>query len=157
MFIADPELRDSIRQDIGAATRALNNNEWKAATVLAGVAIEALLHWRLQEPSPGAAKVDGVVTALTGTRKLSFTDIDRWDLDQFIEVAAHTDLFTEDTCSAARLAKNFRNLIHPGRAARLAQTCDRATAYSAIGALEHVIRDLTPRPSRVLDGRNDDG
>jgi len=28
-----------------------------------------------------------------------------------------------------------------GRAARLAQTCDRATAYSAIGALERVIRD----------------
>jgi hypothetical protein len=31
----------------------------------------------------------------------------------------------------------------PGRAARLAQTCDRATAHSAIGALVHVIRDLS--------------
>ena len=36
--------------------------------------------------------------------------------------------------------QSFRNLIHPGRAARLAQTCDRATALSAIGALEHVVR-----------------
>jgi hypothetical protein len=42
LFITDPELRGSIRQDVGAATSALNNNEWKAATVLAGAAIEAL-------------------------------------------------------------------------------------------------------------------
>ena len=76
-------------------------------------------------------------------REMPLSDIDRWDLDQFIEVAAYLDLLTTDTCTAARLAKNFRNLIHPGRAARLAQTCDRATAYSAIGALEHVIRDLS--------------
>jgi hypothetical protein len=143
LFITDPDLRDSIRRDVGAGTRARTNNEWKAATVLAGAAIEALLHWRLQEPSPGAAAVQSAVTALTGTRKLPFSDIDRWDLDQFIEVAAQLNLLKLDTSAAAKLAKNFRNLIHPGRAARLAQTCDRATAYSAIGALEHVIRDLS--------------
>jgi hypothetical protein len=50
------------------------------------------------------------------------------------------------TYAAAKLAQNFRNLIHPGRADRDNQVCDRGTAYSAIGALEHVIRDLTPRP-----------
>jgi hypothetical protein len=143
LFIKDPQLRESIRQDLGAATRALTNNEWKAATVLGGAAIEALLHWRLQEPLPGAAAVQSAVTSLVGTRKMPFSDIDRWDLDQFIEVAAHLDLLTSDTCTAARLARNFRNLIHPGRAVRLAQNCDRGTAYSAIGALEHVIRDLT--------------
>jgi hypothetical protein len=64
-------------------------------------------------------------------------------LHQFIEVAADLGVLKPDTCSAARLAQNFRNLIHPGRAARLAQTCDRATAHSAVGALLHVIRDLT--------------
>jgi hypothetical protein len=53
LFIADSALRDNIRGDLGAANRALNNAEWKAATVLAGATIEALLHWRLQEPSPG--------------------------------------------------------------------------------------------------------
>ena len=142
-FINNIALRENIRRDLGAANRALNNAEWKAATVLAGAAIEALLHWRLQEAPPDAATVDSAVTSLAGTRKLPFSDIDRWDLDQFIEVAAQLNLLKPDTCSAARLAKNFRNLIHPGRAARLAQTCDRATAYSAVGALEHVIRDLS--------------
>jgi hypothetical protein len=68
-------------------------------------------------------------------------DIDRWELRQFIEVAAHLDLLKTETCNAARLAQSFRNLILPGRAARLVQSCDRATAYTAIGALEHVMRD----------------
>jgi hypothetical protein len=53
LFIKDNALRESIRQDLGAATRALSNNEWKAATVLAGATIEALLHWRLQQPPEG--------------------------------------------------------------------------------------------------------
>jgi hypothetical protein len=146
LFITDPELRDSIRQDVGAASRALNNDEWKAATVLSGAAIEALLHWRLREPSPGATAVNKAVNNLTGTRKAPIAKIDYWDLHQFIEVAADLKLLKPDTCSAAKLAQNFRNLIHPGRAARLAQTCDRATAYSTIGALEHVIRDLSLDP-----------
>jgi hypothetical protein len=46
-FIPDQDLRDSIRRDICAANQALHNGKWKAATVLAGAAIEALLHWKL--------------------------------------------------------------------------------------------------------------
>jgi hypothetical protein len=145
LFIKDAALRESIRRDLGAANRALNNAEWKAATVLAGAAIEALLHWRLQEPSPGLPAVKAAVTALVSSKAMTQPDnnIDRWELHHFIEVAAHLSLLTSDTRNAAQLARNFRNLIHPGRAARLTQTCDRATALSAIGALEHVIRDLT--------------
>jgi hypothetical protein len=111
LFIKDAALRESIRQDLGAATRALNNAEWKAATVLAGAAIEALLHWRLQESLPGAVVVDNAVGALTGTKKRPFSQIDYWDLDQFIEVAADLKLIKPDTFTAAKLAQNFRNLV----------------------------------------------
>jgi len=144
-FVKDVELRDSIRRDIGAANRALNNAEWKAATVLAGASIEALLHWRLQEPTPSPTAIQLAITALVTNGRIGKPDnnIDRWELHHFIEVADHLGLLKPDTCTAAGLARTFRNLIHPGRAARLAQTCDRATAYSAIGALEHVIRDLS--------------
>jgi hypothetical protein len=144
-FVSDAALRDNIRRDVGATNRALNNAEWKGATVLAGAAIEALLHWRLQEPSPGSAAIAAAVTDLVSRKAMTQPDkdIDRWSLHHFIEVAAHLGLVKSDTCSAARLAQNFRNLIHPGRAARLAQACDRATAFSAVGALEHVIRDLS--------------
>jgi hypothetical protein len=99
LFIKDKALRDSIRQDIGAATRALTNDEWKSATVLAGAAIEALLHWLLQEPLPGDAAVQKAIAALVASKSMSKPDkdIDRWDLHQFIEVAAHLDLLKPDT------------------------------------------------------------
>ena len=46
LFVTDPQLRENIRQDIGAVTRAISHAEWKAANILAGAAMEALLHWK---------------------------------------------------------------------------------------------------------------
>ncbi len=65
-----------------------------------------------------------------------------WGLHQYIDVAAELDLISDESADQARLAKEYRNLIHPGRSARLAQVCDRATALSALAAVEHVVRDL---------------
>jgi len=48
-FIPDAALRDSIRNDISAAYRALHDGLWKASTVLAGAATEALLLWAITE------------------------------------------------------------------------------------------------------------
>jgi hypothetical protein len=145
-FISDTKLRWSIGQDIGAATRALQNHEWKPATVLAGATIEALLHWKLDEPPyPAQRAAAGKAAAAAG--KLDAPpprDFDRWALQQFIEVAGALNVLKPDTVKAADLARDFRNLIHPGAAARKAATCDRATAYSAVAGMENVIRDLTP-------------
>jgi hypothetical protein len=143
-FITDEDLRSSIRQDVGASNRALANAEWKATTVLAGAAIEALLLWRLQQPSPGATAVNAAIGNLVAQKKIDRPNKqqDKWDLYQYVVVAEELKLIGETTQKAADLARDFRNLIHPGRAARLKQTCDRGTAYSAVGALEHVIRDM---------------
>ncbi len=146
VFIDDDILRENIRADVGAANRALGNAEWKAATVLAGAAIEALLRWRLQGPPPMEAQINCASAALVANESLKKSpnsNLDRWSLEEFIEVAAHLNVIKPDTKNAAKLAQNFRNLIHPGRAARLGMVCDRGTAYSAIGALEHVIRDVS--------------
>jgi hypothetical protein len=51
-FIDDNELRASLEIDISAATVALSNGEWKAATVLGGSVIEALLLWILSKFEP---------------------------------------------------------------------------------------------------------
>jgi hypothetical protein len=50
-FVSDAGLRDSIRLDISTATSAFHNGEWKAATVLAGAASEALLLWAIKSAS----------------------------------------------------------------------------------------------------------
>jgi hypothetical protein len=143
-FITDTALRTNLRNDMGAINRALSNGEWKAATVLAGSAIEALLLWGLQ--SRHAADIPAAVAALLANK--TFTNKppsspEEWTLYHYIEAAAYLRLINPDTATAARLAKEFRNLIHPGRAQRLAQNCDRGTALSCVAGLELVVRDLT--------------
>jgi hypothetical protein len=144
-FIPDADLRDSIRNDIGAADRALSNGEWKAATVLSGSAIEALLHWVLGERETEASRKSAGEALVTQgkLRTLPNHDLDRWELHELIEVSGHLNKIKPQTVMAANIARDYRNLIHPGRAKRLSQVCDRATAFSAIAGLEHVIRDLT--------------
>lgn len=144
-FITDANLRDSIRRDIAAADRDLVNGEWKGATVLAGAATEALLLWALQEKSK-AADVSAAVTALIDLKKLSKrsdpTDPETWHLHEYIEVALHLKLISARAAKAAALAKDFRNLIHPGRSQRLGQVCDVGTAHQALAAVNLVARDL---------------
>src|SRR5262245_42603984 len=132
-FIRDDELRGHLRLDIGIANRALANSEWKAATVLAGSVIEALLLWALEKRSEGdiweavdrLTKKKDLNTGRTILGRKPREDLKEWHLSEYIEVAADLKLITEDTAAQARLAKDFRNLIHPGRAARLGQMCDR--------------------------------
>jgi len=82
-----------------------------------------------------------------GSKKLSKNpdnNLENWVLFEYIEVAAELKVISDETATQARLAKDFRNLIHPGRAQRLGQECNRATALSAVAALEHVVNDLSP-------------
>ena len=139
-FIPDNELRESLRRDLSAVNMALTNGEWKAATVLAGSVIEALLLWALQRNTTAAKDVFSKL-GLKGVA----ADLEKWDLHAYIEVAADLNVIESQTATQCRLAKDFRNLIHPGRAERLGQQCNRATALSAVAALEHVVNDLTPR------------
>jgi hypothetical protein len=132
-FIVDAGLRDSLRRDLGSVETALANGEWKGATVLAGSVVEALLLWSLAQRSVEVA------TATSRPGK----PLEEWDLHQFLVVAIEIRVITKETEIQARLAKDYRNLIHPGRSLRLAQVCDRATALTAVAAMEHVIRDLT--------------
>ena len=143
-FINDPDLKANLRNDIGAINRALSNSEWKSATVLAGSTIEALLLWALQQRQP--VDITIAISALRTSGTLSQQPsgaLESWNLHEYIEVAENLGIIKQQTATQTRLAKDFRNLIHPGRALRLRQKCDRATALSAVAGMEHVVRDLT--------------
>jgi hypothetical protein len=66
--------------------------------VLAGATIEAVLHWRPQESSPGTAGRQTAVATLVASRTMSQPDkdIDRWSLHHFIEVAVYLKLLKLD-------------------------------------------------------------
>ncbi len=131
-FITDSGLRDSLRLDISSATSALHNGDWKAATVLAGAAAEALLLWAIKS-APG----------LPALAKKPNGAPEDWSLGNYIAVASSLALIKSATSQQASLAQNFRNLIHPGRAQRLGEVCDRATALTALAAVELIVRDLS--------------
>lgn len=144
-FITDDALRMSFRIDLSSVNRALSNGEWKAATVLAGSVLEALLLWRLQQcPRPDISTGVSKLTANQTLQKKPEADLASWSLFEYIEVTSELKLISEETAIQARLAKDFRNLIHPGRGIRLGQACNRGTALSAVAAMEHAIQDLTP-------------
>jgi len=144
-FIKDPPIRDGILMDLEASRSALANAAWKAATVLAGSIVEALLLWALKQQADDAiAKACG---ALMGGKlqERPPADLLEWVLHQYVTVAAQMKLIEQDTAKQADLAKDFRNLIHPGRAIRRQKACDRGTALGASAAVELVLRDLTVR------------
>lgn len=139
-FIGDGSLRDTLRMDMSAANTALVNGEWKAATVLAGSVVEALLLWALQQQAP-ATRASAVAQLAP---RIFDPDIQKWVLANYVDVAEKLGIIKPATTAQCRLAKDFRNLIHPGRAQRLGQPCNRGTALSAVAAIEHVVIDLTP-------------
>lgn len=67
---------------------------------------------------------------------------ERWNLNDYVEVALELDAIKPETAAQLRIAKDFRNLIHPGRAIRLEQKCDRGTAHAAAAGLYFTVRDL---------------
>lgn len=147
-FISDIAFRDALRRDLGSIDRCIQNGEWKAATVLGGSVVEALLLYALHEyGKTNSSALQSTIQSLQASRTLQNApphNLDEWVLHQLTEVSAAVSLIQNQTAAQCRIAKSFRNLIHPGRAARLAQQCDRGTALSALAAVEHVIRDLTP-------------
>ncbi|MFO1161597.1 MAG: hypothetical protein U1E60_22355 [Reyranellaceae bacterium] len=145
LFISDAGLRDSIRLDVGGAHRALANSEWKAATVLAGSAIEALLYWRLSLCSD-VERAGGIAVGRSRglSSKPDSASLDRWILNEYVHVAWALDYIKDVTAGVVFHAKDYRNLIHPGAAIRVKAQCGRASSHVAIGAMEGVIADLTP-------------
>jgi hypothetical protein len=145
-FIKEPDIRSSLLRDLATTRSALLNEEWKPATVIAGSLLEALLLWAIEQ-KPEADIQAAISSALLKAKlkKAPPGDPLRWDLHEYIEVAAELGLIEADSAAQARLAKDFRNLIHPGRALRVARDCDRGSALAANAAVEFVARDLRLR------------
>lgn len=145
-FIDPPQYREALLIDLEAARSALSHVEWKAATVLAGSLVEALLLWAIQK-SPDADIRRACADAVSAGRlnKMPEPDPLWWGLHEFTEVAEQLRLLESGTAIQVRLGKEFRNLIHAGRAIRTQRTCDRGTALAANAAVEFVSRDLAAR------------
>jgi hypothetical protein len=140
-FLADPELQTSIAADVTSAEAAVAEGRYKTACVMAGAAIEALLLWALQKRTD--AERDAAFNTAQAERKArnvallsnAGPDLRRWPLENYVEVSRQLGVVTATTADAAMLAKDFRNLIHPGRAERLQVRATRGAAAQAVAAM----------------------
>jgi hypothetical protein len=116
--------------------------------VLGGALVEALLLWAVGHHDIDARKaaIDRVAPAVTLAGRLpNPADPESWQLLQLIVVARELSEISETTAAQARLAKDFRNLIHPGREKRDEERPNRGTALSVVAAVEQVMRNLSER------------
>lgn len=126
-FIQDADIRFGIEDRIKASWTDYGAQEWMGATVLAAAALEALLLWALKN------------RPISKAPSKSFDELHLADL---INYAAENKVISEGTQSQVSLAKDARNLIHPGRALRSGEACNRTTSLTALTAVYRVIDEL---------------
>lgn len=150
-FLQDPALQESIATDIASAESAMADGRYKNACVMSGAAIEALLLWAVQRRTPPDHQAAFVRVqkrrAREGRRALETINADprRWMLEQYVELAGELPVLSAAAANASMLAKDFRNLIHPGRAERLQQRATRGTAAQGLAAAILTSEDLADR------------
>ena len=149
LFIKDTDLRSNLASDLAAVAKAGRNSEWKAATVLGGSLLEALLLWaitsiRTKDPASLASAITAASVRVPW-KKSPPADPEEWGLHQLLEVCVELKLIGETAATQARIAKDFRNLIHPGRAIRVATSSSLGTASATRAAIEFVTADLAKK------------
>ena len=165
-FVADPPLAAALREDMSTAIRSLSNHDFKAACVMGGSVIEALLLWATKrvEARHGRPSLDAALAAWRA-EFLALPAVvrpqvpnppgalearwDKWNLVTLIGIAPFTPtpMLSRGAADAANSAREFRNLIHPERANATPPTM--GTTQITIGAMNRVAEELE---ARVNDG-----
>lgn len=143
LFVGDESYRNQLRIDLADIEALSRGKQWKAATVMAGSLAEALLCDQVSRVPE--AQRESAVKSLIGSGEFDGAppqDFLRWNLNQYCHVCAHLGLIKKNTKTLLLEAKNFRNLVHPGRQLREGLKCSPGTALAAIAALTRVIEDL---------------
>jgi hypothetical protein len=145
LFLKNEVLQESLRLDMSSAFQSFAGQQWKASCVLAASVIEALLHWALKgrdSELPGA--VAKAQTRLMKSGGFSLPDDEtRRTLHHYTEVAVELDIIGDAEAAKCRLARDARNLIHPGAEERTKAVCNQSAALSALAALTAVVDHLT--------------
>lgn len=122
-FVTDEELRASLEADAKEMAACLQAEAYKAAVVLAGSIVEAVLIDHLDS---------------IGYKHPSGRPLVELDLGQLIAAARSGGQLSTKAADLASAIKTFRNLIHPGRLIRLQEAVDADTAAIA-GHLVNIV------------------
>jgi hypothetical protein len=133
-FVTDDDIRLGIEDRTRAAWIDFNAKEWLGATTSAAVALEAILLWEVRRVRNAARGDD------SNTKRRR--EPNEMVLAELIDETLGSRSISEDTAKQARLARDVRNLIHPGKVARSGTPCDKATALTALAGVYQVASEL---------------
>lgn len=131
--MTDPSLRAIVERDFEEILSAHATRSWKSAIVLTGGCIEGiLLDFVL---AAGSAPLEAVSAP-------SKRDPVRWDLAELVAVCEELGLISEGLVTLSGAVREYRNLIHPGRALRQHIPYDQEEAVIALNTLKALVRDM---------------
>lgn len=133
LFVEDARLRAIIERDYLEISRASVTSCWKAAIVLSGGLIEAVLLDLLQKHAEPARR------ASAAPRE---SDLSKWTLEQLIDVSVELHLVSSGAAKLSHPIRSYRNLIHPGNELRSKLVFGEEEARIAVEVLHIVHRDL---------------
>jgi hypothetical protein len=131
-FITDDDLRHSLEQDLTELIRCHQANAWKAVHVLAGSIIEATL-------------IDYLVSA----GKIAAAAAYKTTLAELIELAEQSGVLSRKSVELSSIVRDYRNLIHPGRAIRLSERVDGNGATIAKTVIEIVVDEVATKKKQT--------
>ena len=140
-FISNPDLCRIIERDYGEVPTCLDAPAYKAATVMCGSVMEALLLDALLRTEAKAKQSQNAPREKGGK---VVEDLGRWSLNSMIEVAVDLDMIPKSTLGLTSHAlREYRNLIHPAVEIREGIAAEREEAKAAKAALDLIIKQLT--------------
>jgi hypothetical protein len=127
-FITDDRFRKSLAADYAEFRASVSSEAWKAALVLLGSIVEALL-------------VDHLVSTKYQSR--CGTDPLRMHLGELIAACEKERVLSAKTTALSTVIQGYRNLIHPGRAIRLGETASKSAAIVAGELLQMIVDEIS--------------
>ncbi len=125
-FVTDEAFRGSLVADYAELARCREAGAWKAVHVLAGSIVEAVLMDHLV--------AEGLV---------SRDDALKLDLARALAVARDAKVVSAKASDLSAVIRDYRNLIHPGRAIRLSEAIDRETARVAESLVSILVAEIS--------------
>lgn len=126
-FISGEDFRASLEADYRELGSCLQASAYKAACVLAGSIIEAVL-------------IDYLI-AIDYKKQ----DPLKMDLNKAISACEEEGILSQKTVGASNAIRSYRNLIHPGRSVRLGEVIDENGAKIAQALVEIIVGEISTR------------
>lgn len=146
-FVGDDELRNDLELDVTAVESALAAGSWKVAVVLSGSVIEALLLNELLR-----VEASSLPTLAAARQRVRHPDaqqpLDRMKFHSLIDVAKEAQCIDAELETLTDMARDFRNLVHPGVTLRTSKRADRGEAMQTAGAMFSLIKHLDEEARR---------